>query len=116
MAQNPVLPHETLVAYQVACELLVAIRDADIDDSGLRDQALRAAKSACLNIAEAGGRESSADQKRVYAIARGEASEATAAIQIAALAGDCKRDFGDRATTAGRRLYGLLTGLIRRAT
>ncbi|HEY6908093.1 MAG TPA: four helix bundle protein [Myxococcales bacterium] len=114
MAQDSVLPHETLVAYQVACELLVAIRDADIDDSGLREQALRSAKSACLNIAEASGRESSADQKRVYAIARGEASEATAAIQIAALAGDCRRESGEKATASGRRLYGLLTGLIRR--
>ena len=114
MAQNSVLPHETLVAYQVACELLVAIRDAEIDDSGLRDQALRSAKSACLNIAEASGRESMADQKRVYAIARGEASEATAAIQIAALSGDCTTDSGEKATRAGRRLYGFLTGLIRR--
>jgi len=115
MAQGAVLPHETLVAYQVACELLVAIRDAQIDDSGLRDQAIRAAKSACLNVAEAAGRESITDQKRVYAIARGEASEATAAVQIAALAGDCSRESGEGATATGRRLYGLLTGVIRRS-
>jgi len=82
-------------------ELLVAIRDAEIDDSGLRDQALRSAKSACLNIAEASGRESMADQKRVYAIARGEASEATAAIQIAALSGDCTTDSGEEGYPRG---------------
>jgi hypothetical protein len=40
------LPHETLAAYQVACELLVAVKNAAIADLKLRDQALRAAKSA----------------------------------------------------------------------
>ncbi len=114
MGKTSVLPHETLVAFQVASELLVLIRDTEIADSGLRDQALRAARSACLNVSEAASRESIADQKRVYAIARGEAGEATAAIQIAALAGDCPREAGEKATLIGRRLYGLLTGLIRR--
>ena len=47
------IAHEKLVAYQVACDLLITIVKAGIRDSGLRDQALRAAKSACLNIAEA---------------------------------------------------------------
>ncbi len=50
------LPHETLAAYQVACELLVVLKNAAIADLKLRDQALRAAKSVCLNIAEATGR------------------------------------------------------------
>jgi hypothetical protein len=50
------LPHETLAAYQVACELLVAVKKAEIADLKLRDQALRSAKSVCLNIAEATGR------------------------------------------------------------
>ncbi len=49
------LPHETLAAYQVACELLVAVKNAAIADLKLRDQALRAAKSVCLNIAEGTG-------------------------------------------------------------
>ncbi len=47
------LPHETLAAYQVACELLVAVKKAEIADLKLRDQALRAAKSVCLNSAYA---------------------------------------------------------------
>jgi four helix bundle protein len=49
------LPHQNLIAYQVARELVVIIREAKIADAKLRDQALRAATSACLNIAEAGG-------------------------------------------------------------
>jgi hypothetical protein len=49
------LPHEKLIAYQVARELVVIVREAKIADAKLRDQALRAATSACLNIAEAVG-------------------------------------------------------------
>src|SRR5216683_8157076 len=60
------LPHETLAAYQVACELLVAVKKAEIADLKLRDQALRAAKSVCLNIAEATGR-TGADQSACFA-------------------------------------------------
>ena len=55
------LPHHNLIAYRVACDLLVAVINAQIRDRGLRDQALRAAKSACLNIAEANGRSSAAE-------------------------------------------------------
>src|SRR3954468_23353215 len=56
MANWTTLPHENLVAYQVAHELVVIVREAKITDSKLRDQALRAATSVCLNIAEAAGR------------------------------------------------------------
>ncbi len=45
------MPHENLLAYQVARDLLMLVRDAKIADPKLRDQALRAAKSVCLNIA-----------------------------------------------------------------
>ncbi len=53
---NRPLPHHRLTAYGVALELLRAVRTAEIRDRALRDQAMRAAKSACLNIAEAAGR------------------------------------------------------------
>jgi hypothetical protein len=49
-------PHERLIAYQVACELLDLVRELRISHSKLRDQGMRAAQSACLNIAEAAGR------------------------------------------------------------
>ena len=106
------LPHETLAAYQVACELLVAVKNAAIADLKLRDQALRAAKSVCLNIAEATGRVG-ADQKRVFCIARGEASETAAALHIAGLCGDCSTDSALLGAALGRRVYALLSGLIR---
>ena len=46
------MPYERLLAFQAAKELLSIVREAKIADAHLRDQALRAAKSACLNIAE----------------------------------------------------------------
>jgi four helix bundle protein len=79
------LPHEKLIAYQAARQLLSLVREARISNPRIREQALNAASSACLNIAEATGRSGSADQKRVYAIARGEVCEAAAALDIAAL-------------------------------
>ena len=54
MTNRTTLPHQNLIAYQVARELVVIVREEKIADAKLRDQALRAATSACLNIAEAG--------------------------------------------------------------
>ena len=107
------LPHHDLIAYRVACDLLVAVVQAGIRDRGLKDQALRAAKSVCLNIAEANGRDTDADRRRVFAIARGEASEAAAAVEIAALAKECAREDSYRVQQLGGRVVALLSGLMR---
>jgi four helix bundle protein len=105
------LPHHRLRAYGAAVELLVAVRAAKVRDAGLRDQALRSAKSACLNVAEGAGRVSRADKARVFAIARAEAGEAAAAVEIAALSGDAE----DAAPVlaAANAVVAMLTGLIR---
>jgi four helix bundle protein len=81
--QNPLLPHHKLVAYGVALQLLHAVREAKIRDGYLRDHAMRAAKSACLNTAEGAGRVSRPDKARAFTIARGEACEAAACVEIA---------------------------------
>src|SRR5580765_4867258 len=80
----PLLPHHQLRAYATALEFLRAVRAAGIRDRTLRDQALRAAKSVCLNIAEGAGRVTRADKARAYTVARGELVEAIAAVEIAA--------------------------------
>src|SRR5437773_3969924 len=85
------LPFERLHAYQEARKLLDAVRESSISEGRLRDQALRAATSVCLNISEAAGRAGSADKARVYAIARGENCEAAAAVDMALAAGLCPR-------------------------
>jgi four helix bundle protein len=110
------LPYERLLAYQEARALLLAVREAQISDPELRDQALRAAKSACLNTAEAAGRVSPADQKRVFGIARGETSEAAAAVDIALASGECRPEAAAKAGAHALRAYALLSGLIRRVT
>ena len=108
------LPHEKLYAYQEARKLLGCVREAGISDGKLRDQALRAATSVCLNIAEGCGRTGSADKARVYAIARGECCEAGAALDIALLAGLCKDEAARAGATHARAVFALLSGLIRR--
>ena len=82
------LPHHKLLAYQVAVELLLAVKAANVRDAKLRDEATRAAKSACLNAAEGAGRVTRADKARAFAVARAEACEAAAAVEIAIAAGD----------------------------
>ncbi len=110
---QPSLPHHKRIAYGVAVELLVAVKAANIRDAKLRDEALRAAKGACLNCAEGAGRVSRADKARVFAIARGEVVEAVAAVEIAAHAGDTTFDAAHRCIVFGNRVVALLTGFIR---
>jgi four helix bundle protein len=65
------LPYEDLIAWQVARELLLAVKAANIADSKLRDQAMRAAQSTCLNIAEAtGGGNHRGSEARLFHCAR----------------------------------------------
>ncbi|MGH7282632.1 MAG: four helix bundle protein [Polyangiaceae bacterium] len=107
------MPHHKLRAYELALELLRIVRGAEIRDAKLRDQAMRAAKSAALNIAEAAGRVSPADRARVFAIARGEAMEAAAALEIASLAGDAGAADFEAALPIADELMAVLTGLCR---
>jgi len=107
------LPHHKLIAFGVAKEMLLAVKSANIRDTGLRDQALRAAKSACLNCAEGAGRVTRADKARAYAIARGEAVEAAAAVEIAAACGSATEASVEQVAWLANRLVALLTPLIR---
>ena len=110
---SPVLPHHKLIAYTVALELLTAVRAAQVRDPKLRDESLRSAKSACLNAAEGAGRVSRPDKARSFAIARAEAGEAAAAVEIAASCGDASPASSTRVNQVAHRLVALLTGLIR---
>jgi four helix bundle protein len=107
------LPHHRLLAYGVAIELLGAVRAAKVRDATLRDQAMRAAKSACLNCAEGAGRVSRADKARVFGIARAEAGEAAAAVEIAVAAGDADEGALGAVLVSADRFIAMMTGLIR---
>ena len=106
------LPHEKLRVFQEARALFVCVRDAELKDSKLRDQALRAAKSICLNIAEGAGRTGAADKARVYAIARGETCEVAAALELASLAGECREERALEGMARARSVHAMLGGLI----
>ena len=110
---SPVLPHHKLIAYSVARELLLSVLACRIRDAKLRDEALRSAKSACLNCAEGAGRVTRADKARAFAIARAEAGEAAAAVEIAAACGDASPARSAEVNRAASRLVALLTGLVR---
>jgi four helix bundle protein len=109
----PVLPHHKLIAFAVAKDLLIAVRAANIRDAKLRDEATRAAKGACLNCAEAAGRVTRPDKARALTIARGEAVEAAAAVEIAALCGDASAASSIAVARIADRLVALLTAFIR---
>ena len=104
MSDSIALPHHKLHAFGVACELLVAVRNAHLRDAKLRDESLRAAKSTCLNTAEGAGRVTRADKARAFAIARGEAVEAAAAVEIAALIGDARKEDAEKVARIANRL------------
>jgi four helix bundle protein len=107
------LPHQKLLAYEVAMKLLESVRDAKIRDAHLRDQAMRAAKSAVLNTAECAGRVTRADKARVITIARGEACEAAAAVEIAVAAGEADAAMLEVVLGHADRFVALATGFIR---
>jgi four helix bundle protein len=108
-----VLPHQRLRAFQVAKELLLAVIAAKITDAEIRDQVTRAAKGACLNVAEAAGRGASRDRARVFMIACGEASEAAAAVEIAEAIGATSAASVVTVFRIANELIALLTGLGR---
>lgn len=110
---RPQLPFHRLAAYDVAVRLLVAYKNAEIRDAKLRLEGLKAAKSVCCNVAEGAGRFSQADKAQAFTIARGEALEAYAAFEIAALGGDADEKAVDHCLALTDRLYRLLTGLLR---
>jgi four helix bundle protein len=111
---NPILlPHHKLLAYGVALQLLRAVRAARIRDPYLRDQAMRAAKSTCLNAAELAGRVTHADKARIAAIARAEAGEAAAGVEIAVEAGDAEPESLPPVLEHANRFIAMMTGIIR---
>ena len=112
-SSGSILPHHRLVVYRKALELLAAVRAAQISDAKLRDEATRAAKSVCLNIAEGSGRVSRADKARVYAIARGECVECVAAVEIAVAAGDSREEAAAGAVRVGAEDYLMLGAMVR---
>jgi four helix bundle protein len=106
-----ILDHERLDAYRVAVELddlvAAASRSSSRGAGWLWDQALRAAASVVLNIAEACGRDG-ADRARCLRIARGSALETDAALTLLAH----RRALDGKHRAAARDLCARLAGML----
>ena len=77
------IPFMQLPAYLLAKKVAVETQRARIQDSELRDQATRAAKSCFLNLAEGLPSYQAGIRKRHFAIAIGSIAEVAAAIDLA---------------------------------
>lgn len=86
------LPHERLDAYRVALEVARWVRATPFPagDSALRDQAVRAASSVALNIAE-GASSQGGNRGKHFRIAQGSAAETCAVLDLVALPGGVER-------------------------
>jgi four helix bundle protein len=111
------LDYERLDVYQVAIEhLAFVVRSLPKVPRGyaaLVDQWRRAAMSVPLNIAEAVGKTSEADRMNKYAIARGEAMECGAIIDVARLLAITEPAELDAAKLLVVRIVGMLTRMCR---
>jgi len=110
-------PHERLDAYQVARQLLGLVAQHRHALRGLPGEAgpqlERAVVRVVLNIAEAAGRGSPRDRARVFGIARGEACEAAAALEVATLLGALSTQQSAQARGLLVRIGQMLTRLAR---
>jgi len=107
------LPHHKLLAYGVAVQLLRAVRACSIRDAKLREEALRSAKSACLNCAEGAGRTTRGEKARAFSVARAEACEASAAAEIAAACSDAAEEGAREVVRLAAQLCRMLGPLVR---
>ena len=113
---TPYFAHHKLDAYEVAKQALVAgdalIRQLPRGNAALADQLRRAQLSALLNIAEAASR-GGADRLARFRCARGEASEAAAALDAVLALGLASSAEVARVVALLGRLYAMLTRLAK---
>jgi four helix bundle protein len=82
-AVPPVLDAERLHCYRLALDLQVLCGTlAPMTHRVIQDQLERASLSVVCNIAEGAGRRSRKDKRRMYAIARGSATETAAIVDV----------------------------------
>ena len=109
------LSFQRLDVYQRAIELLALV--SEISEELPRghaeriDQLIRSSESVVRNIAEAAGRWSPADVAKHYKIARGEAMECVASIDILKVRGLLAINRYDRAIELLERIVAMLTKL-----
>lgn len=108
------LPFERLDVYNVAIDLIEIVGGLPTSRgcANPMDHLKRAATSVALNVAEACGK-SGADRKRFFAIARGSALEAAAALRILYALRGIEIAKYNTSRSYCERLYAMLTKLCR---
>jgi four helix bundle protein len=108
----PVLDAEKLICYDLALELQVLCGTlVSASHRVLQDQLERASLSVVCNIAEGAGRRSRKDKRRMYAIARGSATETAAIVDVLRLRRLAPEGACASARTLALRVVQLLTKL-----
>jgi four helix bundle protein len=97
---------ERLDCYRVARDFARLAQRLPIGSAVVRDQFRRASLSVLTNVAEGAGRVAKADKRRCYAIARGEACESAALLD---LIDDPPTEIGELLS----RVIAMLTVLVR---
>jgi four helix bundle protein len=103
----------SLAAYQRSRRLaddlrVMALRWPPFDRDSVGLQLIRSADSVSANIAEAAGRWTAADKRRLLLIARGSLYETEHWIDCARARGLVSRDFDERLASIARALSGLI--------
>ena len=108
----PALDAEKLVCYDLALELQVLCASlVPAQHRVLQDQLERASLSVVCNIAEGAGRRSRKDKRRIYAMARGSATETAAIVDVLRLRRLASESQCRAARLLGLRVVQLLTKL-----
>ncbi len=114
---EPTFSHHRLDAWKVATELAQAAHQlaAKIPkgNGNLPDQLRRASISCVLQIVEAAHRESPADKRNRFVVARGEAGEVAGAAELARALQLADEAYTCRVITLGARVTAMLYGLTR---
>ncbi|MBI3071528.1 MAG: four helix bundle protein [Deltaproteobacteria bacterium] len=103
---SPTASLQRLDCYRVARDFARLAQRLPITNAVLRDQFRRASISVLTNTAEGAGRVAKADKRRCYAIARGEACESAALLE---LVDDAPKEIGELLS----RVIAMLTKLVR---
>ena len=99
---------QKLDIYQVARELAVAVREAGIADSGLRDQATRASLSAFLTLSEGLPNDRPGMRRKYFTESNNSLHETVAAVDFAAALGALDADSAARIQELGLRFKKML--------
>jgi four helix bundle protein len=113
MQDSLLMPFQKTDAYRVAKELAVAVHRARIRDDELRDQAVRASKSAFLQLAEGLPNDSTPMRRKYFVCARNSACEVAAALDLALDLEAVDRDHAEQIASLAARLRALIIALLR---